>query len=165
VCGDFRAGIGLSGKPLCNINFNNRDSNRENASVVNELLGPDRLRRMGQVWFVRNWRIPMHTLCICYTLNPNQIEAFRRYVENELPVIQRSGGAIVGYFLPTDFAGPTNISYGLIDFATLADYEEYRQRLADDPTHKRNAAALVESGAVVNMERSIISRHGDTRAV
>ena len=106
----------------------------------------------------------MHTLCICYTLNPNQIEAFRTYVEHELPVIERSGGAIVGYFLPTDFAGPTNVGYGLIDFETLAHYEHYRQRLADDPTHQRNAATLVESGAVINMERSFIRRHETTGA-
>ena len=103
----------------------------------------------------------MLTLCIRYSLDPNRGEAFRSYVENETPVIQRSGGRIAGYYLPTDFAGPTNIGYGLIDFASLADYEAYREALAANPLHVGNAAALGASGAVLSMERSFIRRHGD----
>ena len=105
----------------------------------------------------------MSTLCIRYTLDPNRIAAFRTYVEDELPAITRAGGKIVGYYLPTDLAGPTNVGYGLIEFASLAAYEAYRQKLADDPTHVRNTAALTESGAVLNMERSFIRRHGTDR--
>jgi hypothetical protein len=103
----------------------------------------------------------MYTLCIRYTLDPNRAAHFRTYVENELAAIRAAGGKILGYFLPTDFAGPTDTAYGLIDFASLAAYEEYRGRLAADPLHQRNAAALTESGAVLNMARSIIRRHGD----
>jgi hypothetical protein len=106
----------------------------------------------------------MYTLCIRYTLDPNRLEAFRTYVEEEVPVIRRSGGQIVGYYLPTDFAGPTNIGYGLTEFETLAGYEQYRRTLADDPAHGRNVAMLVESGAVLNMERSFIRRHDDARS-
>jgi hypothetical protein len=64
----------------------------------------------------------------------------------------------VGYFLPTDFAGPTNIAYGLIEFLTLASYEQYRRALAADPDHKSNAAALERSGAIVALHRSFIER-------
>jgi hypothetical protein len=102
----------------------------------------------------------MYTLCIRYTLDPNNIRAFRTYVENESDVIRKSGGAIVGYFLPTDFAGPTNIAYGLIDFPDRASYEHYRGVLGADPDHQRNAAVLENSGVVVATERSIISRAG-----
>jgi hypothetical protein len=102
----------------------------------------------------------MYTLCIRYTLDPNHLPAFQNYVENELEAIRNAGGKIVGYFLPTDFAGPTNIAYGLIDFLTLGAYEAYRKALADDPLHKKNAGELTKSGAIVNMERSIIQRHG-----
>lgn len=103
----------------------------------------------------------MHTLCIRYTLDPNRIEAFRTYVEEETPVIREAGGRIAGYYLPTDFAGPTNIAYGLIDFASLEEYERYRRALSDHPAHKRNAAALTRSGAVLSMERGFLVRHGD----
>jgi hypothetical protein len=100
----------------------------------------------------------MYTLCIRYTLDPNGLRHFRAYVDDELPVIVRSGGQVVGYFLPTDFAGPSNIAYGLIDFASLAGYEEYRGVLAADPDHQRNVAALERTGTIVATERSIIER-------
>jgi len=67
----------------------------------------------------------MITLCIRYTLNPNRLADFKAYVAAELDVIRRSGGETLGYFLPTDFAGPTNEAFGLIDFRTLAAYEQY----------------------------------------
>jgi len=88
---------------------------------------------------------------------------FRTYVENELPVIREAGGRNVAYYLPTDFAGPTNIGYGLIEIETMADYERYRHALAEHPTHVCNAAALAESGGVLSMERSFIRRHGDSQ--
>lgn len=106
----------------------------------------------------------MHTLCIRYILDPNRIAHFRTYVDNELEVIRRSGGKIIGYFMPTDFAGPTNEAYGLIEFATLASYEQYRNALANDPVHKRNVAELERSGAVKAMHRSIIERVGDSKS-
>jgi hypothetical protein len=53
----------------------------------------------------------MYTLCICYTLDPNRVKHFKDYVEHELEAIRNAGGRIVDYFLPTDYAGPTNIAY------------------------------------------------------
>jgi len=100
----------------------------------------------------------MLTLCIRYTIDPNKLAAFRRYVEAEQDPIRRSGGKTVGYFLPTDFAGPTNEALGLIDFPALEDYETYRRALADDPDHKRNVAELERSGVIVAMNRSMIQR-------
>jgi NIPSNAP len=102
----------------------------------------------------------MDTLCIRYTLDPNRVQHFRTYVENELEAIRNAGGKIVGYWLATDFAGPNNIGYGLIDFLTLGAYEAYRKALAEDSMHQRNAAELERSGAIVKMERSFVKRHG-----
>ena len=73
------------------------------------------------------------TLSIRYTIDPNKLSDFKAYVEAEQEPIQRSGGSAVEYFLPTDFAGPTNEALGLIDFAPLADYERYRNTLANGP--------------------------------
>jgi NIPSNAP len=100
----------------------------------------------------------MLTLCIRYTFNPDRLAAFTAYVDAEQPVIERSGGRILGYFVPTDFAGPNNEATGLIDLPSLAAYEQYRAALAVDPDHKRNVAALEASGASVAMTRSIIQR-------
>lgn len=102
----------------------------------------------------------MITLSIRYTFNPDRLADLRTYIEAEAGPIERSGGKILGYFLPTDFAGPTNQALGLIDLPSLAAYETYRQTLADDPEHKRNVARLEASGAGVMMDRSIIRRVG-----
>ena len=42
----------------------------------------------------------MITLSIRYTLDPNKIGDFKTYAEAEQEPICRSGGKIVGYFLP-----------------------------------------------------------------
>ena len=47
----------------------------------------------------------MMTLCIRYRFNPDRVADVREYFETEQPVIERSGGKIIGYFLATDFAG------------------------------------------------------------
>ena len=100
----------------------------------------------------------MITLVIRYTINPNQGADLKEYVTAELEPIRRSGGKVLGYFLPTDFAGPTNEALGLIDFPNLAEYEIYRKRLAEDPGHKENAARLELSGVVLATNRALIQR-------
>ena len=107
---------------------------------------------------------PLLTLCIHYKFDPNKLAAFQTYLDAEQTPIQRSGGKIVGYFLPTDYSGPTDEAYGLIDFPALAAYEQYRGVLAEDPDHRRNVAELERSGAVHTMARSIIQRIGNASA-
>ena len=100
----------------------------------------------------------MLTLSIRYTLDPNKLSDFKTYAQTEQEPIRRSGGKIVGYFVPTEFSGPTNEALGLIEFPSLAEYEEYRSKLASDPYHKKNAKRLEQSGVIVAMNRSIIQR-------
>ena len=77
--------------------------------------------------------------------------------------ISESGGNILGYFLPTDFAGATSEAFGLIDFPSLAEYEVYRAKLAAHPLHKKNVAALESKGAVLSIQRSLIQRVAPTK--
>ena len=65
---------------------------------------------------------------------------------------------MVGYFLPTDFAGATNEAFGIIDFPSLAEYEIYRAKLAAHPLHKQYVEALERSGALLSIRRSLIQR-------
>ena len=102
----------------------------------------------------------MITLCIRYTFNPDKVADLKTYLEAEQEPIRRSGGTSLGYFLPTDFAGPTNEAIWLIDFATLADYERYRGVLGSDPDHKTNVTRLAQSHTGVAMNRSILQRGG-----
>lgn len=98
------------------------------------------------------------TLSIRHTIDPNKVADFTAYAQAEQELIRRSGGKTIGYFLPTDFAGPTHEALGLIDFSTLAAYEQYRSALANNPDHKKNVARLEQTGVIVGMTRSIIQR-------
>src|ERR1700739_3272549 len=100
----------------------------------------------------------MLTLWIRYPLDPNKLADFKTYAQAEQEPIRRSGGQVIGYFLPTEFSGPTNEALGLIEFPSLSEYEDYRSKLASDPDHKKYAKRLEESGVIVAMNRSIIQR-------
>ena len=100
----------------------------------------------------------MITLAIRYTINPNKLGDFKQYVAAELGPIRQSGGNVLGYFLPTDFAGPTNEALGLIDVSDLAEYEKYRKALAEDAVHKKNAARLEQGEVVLATNRILIQR-------
>ncbi len=100
----------------------------------------------------------MITLCLRYTIDPNKLSDFTTYAAEEQIPIAECGGAILGYFLPTDFAGATDEALGLIDFPSLAAYEIYRARLASHPLHKQNVAVLESSCAVFSTHRSLIRR-------
>jgi hypothetical protein len=100
----------------------------------------------------------MITLHLRYTIDPNKMPDVRAYVESELRPIEESGGKIVGYYLPTDFAGATNEAFGVIDFPSLAEYEIYRAKLAAHPLHIQYAGALERSGALLSIQRSLVQR-------
>ncbi len=76
---------------------------------------------------------PIITLYLRYTIDPNRLSDFAAYAAAEQIPIRESGGSILGYFAPTDFAGPTSEGFGLIDFPSLAEYEVYRAKLATHP--------------------------------
>jgi hypothetical protein len=100
----------------------------------------------------------MITLYLRYTIDPNKLSDFAAYTSAEQAPISESGGKIVGYFLPTDFAGATSEAVGLIDFPSLADYEIYRARLAAHPRHKENVQTVESKGVVLSLQRSILQR-------
>ncbi len=100
----------------------------------------------------------MITLYLRYTIDPNKLFDFAAYAAAEQIPIRESGGTILGYFAPTDFAGPTSEGFGLIDFPSLAEYEVYRAKLATHPLHKQNIAVLESKGVVLSIQRSFIQR-------
>ena len=95
-----------------------------------------------------------NVLYLRYTIDTNKLSGFAEYATREQILIRESGGKILGYFLPTDFAGATGEAFGLIDFPSLAEYEIYRANLAAHPLHKRNAAKLEGTGALLSIQRS-----------
>jgi uncharacterized protein (DUF1330 family) len=100
----------------------------------------------------------MITLCIRYEIEPRQQAAFDRYARDLAEPIRRLGGELVGYWLPTKFAGPTNQAIALIDFPDLAAYERYRAALARDPAASAAAAAADEARCILVENRSFLQR-------
>ena len=100
----------------------------------------------------------MITLCIRYTLDARKRDDFERYARGLTKVIPRCGGDLVGYWLPTKFAGPTNVALALIDFPSLAAYEQYRERLAKDPDNLKAIQRAEESGCILVEDRAFLER-------
>ena len=98
----------------------------------------------------------MPTLCIRYEIDPNKLSDFEEYARNWPKPIERCGGRLIGYFLPTKLAGRTDSALALIDFPSLASYEEYRRRLMEDPEAKQNVASAERSGCIFVEDRSFL---------
>ena len=100
----------------------------------------------------------MITLCISYTLDARKRDDFERYARGLKGIIPRCGGDLVGYWLPTRFAGPTNIATAMINFPSLAAYEQYRERLGKDPDSVENLQRAEETGCILVEDRTFMEQ-------
>ena len=94
------------------------------------------------------------TCFIRYEIDPFQREAFAAYARRWLDIIPRCGGELLGYFLPHE--GTNHVAWGLISFASLADYEAYRARLRADPEGRANFASAEHDRFILREERSFL---------
>jgi hypothetical protein len=94
------------------------------------------------------------TCCIRYQIDPFQREAFTAYARRWLAVIPRCGGELLGYFLPHE--GTNDVAYGLVSFASLADYEAYRTRLKADAEGRANFEFAQHNRFILREERSFL---------
>jgi uncharacterized protein (DUF1330 family) len=94
------------------------------------------------------------TCFIQYTLDPHALGAFEDYATRWPPIIERCGGRLLGYFLPKE--GATNYALAMIEFDSLAEYEQYRARLAADPDARRNIADVAAARAILVETRSFL---------
>lgn len=100
----------------------------------------------------------MITLCIRYTIDQNKLPDFEAYAKAWPPIIARCGGRLIGYYLPTKIAGPTNFAMAIIDFESLAAYQCYRDKLGQDPDAKENVHRIERTGCILNEDRAILQR-------
>jgi len=91
---------------------------------------------------------------IRYEIDPFQRDAFRQYAETWGRIIPRCGGHLVGYFLPHE--GTNDVAWGVIAFASLADYEAYRARLRADEEGQKNFAAAQAARFILREERTFV---------
>ena len=97
---------------------------------------------------------------IHYQIDPFQREAFATDAERWGRIIPRCGGHLIGYFVPHE--GTNDIAWGLISFASLADYEAYRARLKTDPEGRANFAFAQEKRFIVREQRTFLEAVGGT---
>ncbi len=98
----------------------------------------------------------MITVCIRYTIDIHKTSDFEHYARNWPGPIRRCGGELLGYFLPTKIAGPTNFALALINFPSLAAYEQYRDALMRDSEARANVEFADRSGCILLEDRSIL---------
>jgi hypothetical protein len=94
------------------------------------------------------------TVFIRYEIDPFQRAAFKEYAENWGRIIPKCGGNLVGYFLPHE--GTNDVAWGLISFASLAEYEAYRTRLKADPEGRANFAFAQERRFILREQRTFL---------
>ena len=94
------------------------------------------------------------TCFIRYEIDPFQREAFAAYARRWLAIIPRCGGDLLGYFLPHE--GTNHVAWGLISFASLADYEAYRTRLRADAEGRANFEFAQHNRFILREERSFL---------
>ena len=94
------------------------------------------------------------TCFIRYEIDPFQRDAFRAYAEAWGRIIPRCGGHLLGYFLPHE--GSNVEAWGLVAFASLADYEAYRTRLKADAEGRANFAFAQRERFIVKEERRFL---------
>ncbi|MFB9950290.1 NIPSNAP family protein [Rhizobium puerariae] len=80
----------------------------------------------------------MITCFIRYEIDPFRKDKFEDYARAWGQAIPRCGADLVGYFGPHE--GSATTAYGVYNIESLAAYEAYRARLADDPLGKENYA-------------------------
>ncbi|MGW7641151.1 NIPSNAP family protein [Streptomyces decoyicus] len=98
----------------------------------------------------------MITCCIQYKIDPWKLEDFERYAKAWPPIIERCGGDLTGYYLPKE--GSNDFALALINFASLADYEKYRERLAADTQAGENIRQMKKSGCILVESRSFLRK-------
>ena len=78
----------------------------------------------------------MLTCIIRYRIDPTKNAQFRQYARTWGQAIPRNGADLIGYYAPHE--GSSTLAFGIYNIESLAAYEAYRARLADDPLGREN---------------------------
>ena len=100
----------------------------------------------------------MITLCIRYRIDHNKQRDFEAYARSLPEPIGRCGGDLIGYFVPTRFAGRTDEALALISFPDLGAYERYREALLKEPAAVENVARVESAGCILSEDRGFLQR-------
>lgn len=96
----------------------------------------------------------MITCYLRYVIDPYKIREFEHYAQLWIPLVARLGGTHHGYFLPHE--GANNIALALFSFPSLADYEAYRHKMAEDAECQSAFAYAEDTRCILSYERSFM---------
>ena len=96
----------------------------------------------------------MLTCVIRYQIDPTKRAEFEHYARNWGQAIPHCGADLVGYFAPHE--GSTTLAYGIYHVRSLADYEAYRARLANDPLGQENYAFAQREKFLLREDRTCL---------
>lgn len=96
----------------------------------------------------------MVTCCLRYIIDSDKLEAFEAYARMWIPLVGKFGGVHHGYFLPQE--GASNVALALFSFPSLAAYEEYLTKAAEDAECKAALAYYQETKCFISYERSFM---------
>jgi len=97
---------------------------------------------------------PMITCYLKYRIDPYKIADFEEYGRRWIRLVNKLGGEHHGYFLPHE--GASDVAVAMFSFPSLADYEVYRERMAED-SECNDAFALAEkTRCIISYERSFM---------
>lgn len=94
----------------------------------------------------------MVTCYLKYVIDPFKVKEFEHYGKLWIPLVEKFGGTHHGYFLPHE--GPSNIALALFTFPSLATYEEYRNKAAEDPGCQEAMRYYKDTRCFISFERS-----------
>ena len=98
----------------------------------------------------------MLTCFIRYHIDPTKRAEFAEYSRNWGKAIPRCGARLIGYYAPHE--GSSTLAYGVYDIASLAAYEAYRARLAEDPLGRENYAFAQREKFILREDRTWLKR-------
>jgi hypothetical protein len=109
------------------------------------------------------------TCYLRYVIDPDKLAEFENYARLWLGLIEKFGGTHHGYFLPDESVpsaafsflgigeeGPSNVAIALFSFPSLAAYETYRRKAAEDEKCRAATAYYEQTKCFVKYERSFM---------
>jgi len=96
----------------------------------------------------------MITCFIRYHIDPAKKADFETYARNWGQAIPRCGADLVGYFAPHE--GSSTLAYGVYNIDSLAAYEAYRARLANDPLGRENYEFAQANRFILREDRTFL---------
>jgi len=96
----------------------------------------------------------MVTCFLKYVIDPAKLVEFEHYGKLWITLVEKFGGRHHGYLLPSE--GASDIAYAFFTFASLAAYEEYREKSFQDPDCQAAFKYAEESKCIVSYQRSFL---------